>query len=64
MSARNEMVATIHRYEFGRNWQRFLASLNDEQISAAERSLRQVLELEAFRVAGFWMSAPAAGSSA
>lgn len=31
------------RFEFGKNWRRFLSSLNDERIAVAEASLRKFL---------------------
>lgn len=34
------------RFEFGKNWSRFLEVLNDERISQAEQSLRKMLEVE------------------
>ncbi len=34
------------RFEFGKNWSRFLDVLNDERISQAEQSLRKMLEVE------------------
>ena len=34
------------RFEFGKNWTRFLAVLNDERIREAEASLREMLECE------------------
>ncbi len=34
------------RYGFGANWQRFLTLLDDERLGAAERSLRDMLEVE------------------
>ncbi|NEQ64731.1 MAG: class I SAM-dependent methyltransferase [Symploca sp. SIO2D2] len=34
------------RFQFGQNWQRFLSVLNDERITEAEKSLKQMLELE------------------
>lgn len=34
------------RFAFGKNWQRFLATIDDERISAAETSLRQMLGVE------------------
>ena len=34
------------RFEFGKNWQRFLSTLNDERIALAERSLQNLLGLE------------------
>jgi 2-polyprenyl-3-methyl-5-hydroxy-6-metoxy-1,4-benzoquinol methylase len=33
------------RFEFGKNWQRFLTTLTDERIAIAERSLADFLEL-------------------
>lgn len=39
-------VAEGKRFEFGKNWQRFLAALNDERIALAELSLKQMLGLE------------------
>lgn len=36
-------IAAGARFEFGKNWARFLASLNDERIAAAEASLRTML---------------------
>jgi 2-polyprenyl-6-hydroxyphenyl methylase/3-demethylubiquinone-9 3-methyltransferase len=38
-------VAAGERFEFGRNWRLFLASLDEERIASAERSLRQMLGL-------------------
>ncbi|AHG91036.1 methyltransferase type 12 [Gemmatirosa kalamazoonensis] len=43
--AHAEEVARGERFEFGKNWSRFLAVLNDERIAEAEQSLRQMLEL-------------------
>lgn len=34
------------RFQFGENWQRFLLVLNDERITEAEKSLKQMLEVE------------------
>src|SRR5262245_36031785 len=34
------------RFAFGKNWQRFLGLLDDQRISAAEKSLRGMLEVE------------------
>ena len=38
-------VARGERFEFGKNWSRFLAVLDDDRIAEAERSLRAMLEL-------------------
>ncbi|MBC7796946.1 MAG: class I SAM-dependent methyltransferase [Pyrinomonadaceae bacterium] len=37
------------RFEFGENWRRFLALLDDDRIAAAETSLRQMLEVDDLR---------------
>ncbi|HTF33689.1 MAG TPA: class I SAM-dependent methyltransferase [Myxococcota bacterium] len=39
-------VASGQRFEFGRNWLRFLALLDEPRIETAERSLREMLEVE------------------
>jgi 2-polyprenyl-3-methyl-5-hydroxy-6-metoxy-1,4-benzoquinol methylase len=39
-------VARGDRFEFGENWSRFLAVLDDGRIAQAERSLREMLEVE------------------
>jgi 2-polyprenyl-3-methyl-5-hydroxy-6-metoxy-1,4-benzoquinol methylase len=40
-------VAQGRRFEFGKNWTRFLASLNDERLESARNSLRTMLSTEA-----------------
>ncbi len=45
MSQHAAEVAQGKRYEFGKNWKRFLAGLNEERIAAAEASLREMLEV-------------------
>jgi 2-polyprenyl-3-methyl-5-hydroxy-6-metoxy-1,4-benzoquinol methylase len=48
------MVSTVHseeiaqgeRFEFGRNWSRFLTVLNEQRIEQAESSLRRMLQIE------------------
>lgn len=35
-----------YRFEFGRNWTRFLTVLNEERINEAERSLKTMLDVE------------------
>jgi 2-polyprenyl-6-hydroxyphenyl methylase/3-demethylubiquinone-9 3-methyltransferase len=42
-------VASGERFEFGKNWSRFLTLLNDERIARAEQSLRRFLEVEDLR---------------
>jgi 2-polyprenyl-3-methyl-5-hydroxy-6-metoxy-1,4-benzoquinol methylase len=39
-------VARGDRFEFGKSWSRFLSLLNDKRITEAEKSLRQMLEIE------------------
>lgn len=39
-------VASGRRFEFGRNWSKFLAVLDEERIAEAERSLRGMLGVE------------------
>jgi 2-polyprenyl-3-methyl-5-hydroxy-6-metoxy-1,4-benzoquinol methylase len=36
------------RFRFGRNWQKFLDSLNESRITASEQALREMLELDSF----------------
>lgn len=46
MSAHGEEVKAGQRFEFGKNWSRFLAVLNEDRISHAERSLCHMLEAD------------------
>ena len=39
-------AARGERFEFGKNWQRFIKILNPERIAAAENSLRSMLDVE------------------
>lgn len=39
-------VAKGKRFEFGKNWNKFLEVLNDERIEEAENSLKRMLEIE------------------
>src|SRR5574340_204416 len=41
-----QAVATGRRFEFGRNWVRFLTSLNTERMALARRSLQSMLRME------------------
>src|SRR6266581_5563513 len=41
------------RFQFGKNWGRFLAVLDDERIAEAERSLTEMLELPDLRGRSF-----------
>jgi 2-polyprenyl-6-hydroxyphenyl methylase/3-demethylubiquinone-9 3-methyltransferase len=46
MEAHASEVASGERFEFGKNWDRFLSVLDDARIAEAETSLRQMLEVE------------------
>ncbi|MEW4528033.1 MAG: class I SAM-dependent methyltransferase [Maioricimonas sp. JB045] len=41
-----QQVRSGDRFEFGRNWQAFLTTLDDERIARAEQSLRDMLRVE------------------
>jgi 2-polyprenyl-3-methyl-5-hydroxy-6-metoxy-1,4-benzoquinol methylase len=41
------------RFAFGRNWRRFLSTLSDERIHAAERSLRDLLSTDSLQGKSF-----------
>jgi 2-polyprenyl-6-hydroxyphenyl methylase/3-demethylubiquinone-9 3-methyltransferase len=46
-------VASGQRFEFGKNWSRFLRSLDEDRILEAERSLREMLGREDLRGLSF-----------
>ncbi len=46
MSHHAHEVADRQRYEFGKNWQRFLGALCETRIAEAERSLREMLGVD------------------
>lgn len=46
-------IAQGDRFEFGENWRRFLADLDEARIAAAEQSLRDMLELPDLRGRSF-----------
>jgi 2-polyprenyl-6-hydroxyphenyl methylase/3-demethylubiquinone-9 3-methyltransferase len=46
MTAHATEVAHGERFEFGKNWIRFLAVLNDERIEEAKKSLKAMLSVE------------------
>src|SRR6186997_2880988 len=39
-------IAAGERFEFGQNWSQFLASVDDERIQEAEKSLKEMLEVD------------------
>lgn len=45
-AAHADEVARGERFEFGKNWSRFLELLDESRILAAEQSLKQMLEVE------------------
>jgi 2-polyprenyl-3-methyl-5-hydroxy-6-metoxy-1,4-benzoquinol methylase len=49
MSTHSAEVASGERFEFGKNWSRFLSVLNEQRIARAEASLREKLEVEHLR---------------
>jgi 2-polyprenyl-3-methyl-5-hydroxy-6-metoxy-1,4-benzoquinol methylase len=46
VSTQQREIAEGKRFEFGKNWSRFLTCLNEERVAAAEASLKQMLEVE------------------
>jgi 2-polyprenyl-3-methyl-5-hydroxy-6-metoxy-1,4-benzoquinol methylase len=46
MATHSVEIASGERFEFGENWTRFLAHLDEDRILEAERSLRKSLEVE------------------
>src|SRR5438552_12021640 len=46
MSTHAIEIARGERFEFGKNWSRFLALLDDGRIARAEESVKQMLEVE------------------
>lgn len=49
MQTHAQQVSAGERFEFGRNWARFLASLTEPQIQSAMESLRRMLGAETLR---------------
>jgi 2-polyprenyl-3-methyl-5-hydroxy-6-metoxy-1,4-benzoquinol methylase len=43
--AHTEEVSRGERFEFGKNWSRFLTTLDDQRIAQAERAITEMLEL-------------------
>jgi 2-polyprenyl-3-methyl-5-hydroxy-6-metoxy-1,4-benzoquinol methylase len=46
LGSHSDEIAAGQRFAFGENWSRFLASLNEERILAAEQSLREMLGVQ------------------
>jgi 2-polyprenyl-6-hydroxyphenyl methylase/3-demethylubiquinone-9 3-methyltransferase len=53
MSEHANEVEKGERFEFGKNWSRFLALVNDKRIEEAEKSLKQMLEVETLKGKSF-----------
>jgi 2-polyprenyl-3-methyl-5-hydroxy-6-metoxy-1,4-benzoquinol methylase len=53
MSSHAIEIARGARFEFGKNWARFLADLNDRRIARAEESLREMLAVTDLRGKAF-----------
>lgn len=49
MSAHATEIAQGERFEFGKNWEKFLEVLDEDRIAEAERSLREFLQLRDLR---------------
>lgn len=43
-----EQIEREQRFAFGKNWQSFLRVLDEERIAEAQRSLRNIIEIESF----------------
>ena len=48
MSSHAVEVARSERFEFGKNWNRFLSNINETTIETAENSLKQMVEVQSF----------------
>ena len=46
MDTHSQEVAHGHRFEFGKNWARFLGVLNEDRIIEAENSLKKMLGVD------------------
>jgi len=46
MDANAAEIARGERFEFGQNWSQFLPGINEERIQQAEKSLREMLEVD------------------
>ncbi|MCX6999354.1 MAG: class I SAM-dependent methyltransferase [Candidatus Sumerlaeota bacterium] len=53
MSGHHTEITEGNRFEFGKNWSRFLSRLNEERIIRAENSLKMMLEAEDLRGRSF-----------
>src|SRR5258705_7853029 len=46
MNTHSQEVSRGERYGFGKNWKRFLRTVDEERVHEAERSLREMLQME------------------
>jgi len=46
MNTHSQEVSRGERYGFGKNWKRFLRTMDEERVHEAERSLREMLQME------------------
>ena len=53
MTEHAQEVSLGKRFEFGANWTRFLALMNEDRIRLAEHSLRDLLEAETLQGESF-----------
>jgi len=53
MQERKMQISTIRRFEFGKNWTKFLSVLNDKRIAEAKKSLKDMLECEQLKGKSF-----------
>jgi 2-polyprenyl-6-hydroxyphenyl methylase/3-demethylubiquinone-9 3-methyltransferase len=53
MTYHKKEIIQMKRFEFGKNWQRFISLWNEDRISEAEKSLKEMLEMEDFENKSF-----------
>lgn len=46
MTYHKKEIIQMNRFEFGKNWQRFLSVLNEDRFLEAEKSIKQMLEID------------------
>lgn len=49
----NEIMIEEKRFAFGKNWSKFLETINEERIKEAEQSLREMLHLDSLKEKSF-----------
>ena len=53
MSDYSSETTAGERFEFGKNWSRFLSVVNDERVMEAEKSLTSMLEMDSLEGMSF-----------